>query len=85
MDVENVQVLLVEDEDLIVDMIKDALEDAGFAVTASASGEEALAAFDCGPGHCVLVTDINLGRNRMSNGRSPAKRGRDIPGWPSST
>ena len=37
MDVENVQVLLVEDEDLIIDMIKDALEDAGFAVTASAS------------------------------------------------
>ncbi|CUT12686.1 twocomponent response regulator [Bradyrhizobium sp.] len=80
MDVENVQVLLVEDEDLIIDMIKDALEDAGFAVTASASGEEALAAFDCGPRHCVLVTDINLGRNRMSGWEVARKVRESHPG-----
>ena len=55
-------VLLVEDEDLVLLMIQDALEEAGFQVIASRSGEDAIRVFEeRGDLICAVVTDINLG------------------------
>ncbi len=54
------KVLLVEDEPLILEVIKESLEDGGFAVTAVATGEEAVAALESGSPFHGLVTDVFL-------------------------
>ena len=53
-------VLLVEDEPLIVAVVEDALQEAGFAVTVAADGEEAQAALLSGLPFQGLLVDINL-------------------------
>ena len=54
-------ILLVEDEDLIREMLVEALEAAGFSTLAAADAQEAVALF-AQDGHEIrgLVTDINL-------------------------
>jgi CheY-like chemotaxis protein len=53
-------VLLVEDDELVLMLIQDSLEDAGFAVTVTREGQEALRRVSEGE-EAVLITDINLG------------------------
>jgi CheY-like chemotaxis protein len=53
-------VLLVEDEVLISDMVRETLADGGFAVHAVASAREALSYLATNAAVDVLFTDINL-------------------------
>lgn len=53
-------VLIVEDETLISHLVADWLNDRGFAVHETASGEEALAYIDGGGPVDVMFTDVNL-------------------------
>jgi CheY-like chemotaxis protein len=71
------RLLYVEDEPLILDLGVTAFEDAGFTVTAVASGAAAIAALDAG--HVdfkALITDIDLGG--QVDGWQVAKRAREL-------
>lgn len=52
-------ILLVEDEALLVDVIEDALKEAGFQVRAVLHGRDAMMAVEDGEFHAI-VTDIKL-------------------------
>lgn len=73
----SVRVLLVEDEILILELLKSALEDGGYEVLTAGSVEEAMPLLD-GAGRDVggLVTDVNLGGPQ--SGWDVAKRAREI-------
>jgi CheY-like chemotaxis protein len=75
-------ILVVEDEAPIQDFVEDALTDAGFHLTMSPSGEEALTLLKSGVvRYKALVTDINL--NGTMNGWELAKQVREIePSFP---
>jgi two-component system, cell cycle sensor histidine kinase and response regulator CckA len=65
-------VLLVEDDPLVLDVGRRALERAGYAVLAAGDTETAIAAADRHPGHIhLLITDVVLPR---ANGRELAAR-----------
>jgi len=53
-------ILLVEDEPLIVDLVSDALQEGGFAVTVAIDGPQGQAALTSGIEFQGLVTDIHL-------------------------
>jgi CheY-like chemotaxis protein len=55
-----ISVLVVEDEPLILDIIADELNDAGFNVIQATTGEEAVAILDSTPFIDLLLTDIRL-------------------------
>ena len=57
---DNPAVLLVEDEWLLRMELADALSEAGYNVTESATGEDALARLSKGESFDLLVTDIRL-------------------------
>jgi DNA-binding response OmpR family regulator len=75
-------ILVVEDDEPIQNIIKDALTDAGFDLTVSASGDEALTLLGSGVvKYRGLVTDINL-KGGM-NGWEVARQVREIdPSFP---
>ncbi|MDA9521315.1 transcriptional regulator [Bradyrhizobium sp. CCBAU 11434] len=54
------RILIVEDDYLIAEMVRDALSDGGFEPEVVGSGQEALHLLDDGGTYCALVTDINL-------------------------
>jgi len=54
-------VLLVEDEVLLIDLLTEALDEAGYAVTPCNSSEAGKAALESGGEFMALVTDIRLG------------------------
>ncbi|OAF13935.1 transcriptional regulator [Bradyrhizobium neotropicale] len=55
-------VLVVEDEELLQDIVHDALKEGGFDLTAVASGHEAVTMIDSGVVvYSALVTDVVLG------------------------
>jgi DNA-binding response OmpR family regulator len=57
-------VLIVEDENLLLREVEDALTDGGFAVETVSSGEEALSLLRGGTKtYSALVTDVGLGRD----------------------
>ena len=59
-------ILVVEDDHLTQSIVKDALEDGGFAIVIASSGEQAMELLDSADvKHRALVTDINLGRDRL--------------------
>ena len=61
---EAVTVLLVDDDALVHEVIRLALEDGGFEVLSAATGTEAIALLDARHTSIhALVTDINLGRD----------------------
>lgn len=61
----SIVVLVVEDEPMIQSLVQEALEEGGFQVEAVQSGEEAEKLL-AQPGRFrAVVTDVNLGRDRM--------------------
>jgi DNA-binding response OmpR family regulator len=75
-------ILVVEDEEPIQDFVKDALTDAGFDLTVSPSGDEALTLMRSGVvRYRALVTDVTL-QGEM-DGWEVAKQVREIdPAFP---
>jgi CheY-like chemotaxis protein len=58
----SVLVLVVEDEQLVLDVIADALLEGGFQTEAASSGDEAIRLLDASASkYRAVVTDINLG------------------------
>ena len=73
-----VSVLVVEDEELIQEIVNEALEDGGFDVVRAMTGEEAVAKLEAADAdYRALVTDIRLGRSALL-GWDVAKRAREI-------
>jgi CheY-like chemotaxis protein len=73
-------VLVAEDEALLHHILQDALEEAGFAVTVSASAEDAIALLEHQEAaYVALVTDIHLTRTGMT-GWDVARRARELNG-----
>jgi DNA-binding response OmpR family regulator len=73
-----VLIFVVEDEQAIQEVLKYALEDAGFAVSAASSGEDAMQMLNTnGEFFQALVTDVNLG-SPTTTGWDIAKRAREI-------
>jgi DNA-binding NtrC family response regulator len=69
--------LLVEDESLIIDVLEDALTDAGFEVLKAKSGAEALDAIEADAARIrAIVTDVRLGSGPV--GWAIAHRAREI-------
>jgi PAS domain S-box-containing protein len=54
------RLLVVDDEDLVREMLAEALEDAGFGVVVAADGTEALAVLAAGEVVSALVTDLSM-------------------------
>ena len=72
-----VTVLVVEDEPLIRETLEEVLGEAGYAVTAAATGEEALRLLNAeGQDFRALVTDINL--SGKATGWHVAHRAREL-------
>ena len=71
-------VLVVEDEALLQQVLQDLLEEAGFAVTVSASGEAAVERLQREEqAYVALVTDIHLSRSGLT-GWDVARRAREL-------
>ena len=74
---EAVTVLLVDDDPLVHEVIRLALEDGGFDVLSAATGSEAIEMLDAGHTSIhALVTDINLGKD--VDGWAVAKHAREL-------
>ena len=70
-------VLLVEDDEPLQDIVRDALKDGGFDLLTTASGEEAVTLLGSGVvKYSALVTDINLPGS--TNGWGIARQAREI-------
>ncbi|MGH9807944.1 MAG: response regulator, partial [Terriglobia bacterium] len=71
-------ILVVEDDQLLQRVVEETLTDGGFEIVIAASGENAIELLDTADGkYRALVTDVNLGRDRM-NGWDVARRAREI-------
>ena len=71
-------ILVVEDDQLLQRVVEETLTDGGFDIVIAASGENAVELLDIADGkYRALVTDVNLGRDRM-NGWDVARRAREI-------
>jgi DNA-binding response OmpR family regulator len=70
-------ILLVEDDTLILEVLSEVLQDAGFSVVAAESGRAAYRQLgrDADP-FCAIVTDVNLGDG--PDGWAVARRGREL-------
>ncbi|HVL79529.1 MAG TPA: response regulator [Sphingomicrobium sp.] len=73
-----VSLLVIDDESLIAEMVKEVLEEGGFEVIVAHSSEEAMAAIDAkgATGLAGLVTDVNLGST--ITGWDIARRAREL-------
>ena len=60
-----VVILVVEDDLTIQSVIEESLSDGGFEITIASSGEQAIELMGANPQFRAVVTDINLGRDRM--------------------
>lgn len=71
-------ILVVEDDQLLQRVVEETLTDGGFDIVIAVSGENAVELLDTADGkYRALVTDVNLGRDRM-NGWDVARRAREI-------
>ncbi|MBR0871390.1 response regulator [Bradyrhizobium tropiciagri] len=71
------QILIVEDDPLVQDIVREALEDGGFQTQIVASGEAALALLNSGAtNYRALLTDVHL--TGTVTGWDVAKRAREI-------
>ena len=75
---EGVLVLVVEDDLLTQDIVRSALEDAGFGVLIASTGAAAIELLEGSRGGAIraVVTDVNLGRG--NDGWQVARRAREI-------
>lgn len=79
-EVHQARVLIVEDEPLIREVMAELLEEAGFEVTATCTGDEA-AILLADDGFALLLTDINM--PGLIDGVDLAKHARQVhPGMP---
>jgi CheY-like chemotaxis protein len=68
-------VLVVEDQDMVISVLKEGLTEAGFAVKTVMSGDEAMAAIDAaGMSISTLITDIISGWSKGGILASPRAR-----------
>ena len=82
---DNQQVLIVEDEALLQQLSQGVLEEAGFAVIVSISGEEAIEHLQRQDRACVaLVTDVHLTRSGAT-GWDVARRARELTACPTAS
>jgi len=82
--VENLLVILVvEDDHLIQSIVEESLSEGGFEIVIASSGENAVELLDASDGkYRALVTDINLGRDKI-DGWDVARHAREIdPNFP---
>ncbi|WP_439395417.1 response regulator [Bradyrhizobium sp. PMVTL-01] len=70
------RILIVEDDYLIAEMVREALAEGGFETEVVPSGQEALALLDDDRKYRALVTDINL--QDEHTGWQVAKRAREL-------
>jgi DNA-binding response OmpR family regulator len=71
-------ILVVEDDQMIQGLVNETLSDGGFDVVIATSGEEAVKLLDVSDiKYRALVTDINLGRDRL-DGWDVARHAREI-------
>ncbi|MGY8634546.1 response regulator [Bradyrhizobium sp. 14AA] len=70
------RILVVEDDYLIAEMVREALAEGGFETEVVASGQEALSLLDDDHKYRALVTDINLQDERT--GWQVATRAREL-------
>lgn len=69
--------LLVDDERLIVELLRESLEEGGFTVETAASSTDAFDCLDARNGELAgLITDVNLGGN--GTGWDVARRAREL-------
>ncbi|WP_322518036.1 response regulator [Rhodopseudomonas palustris] len=61
----SIVVLVVEDDPMIQSVVQEALEEGGFDAVIASSGEEAVKLLDDLQRFRALLTDVNLGRDRM--------------------
>jgi DNA-binding response OmpR family regulator len=61
----SILVLVVEDEPMIQSVVREALEEGGFDVEVAPSGEQAKKLLEDPERFRAVLTDINLGRDRM--------------------
>ncbi|MBI5128072.1 MAG: response regulator [Rhodopseudomonas palustris] len=61
----SIVILVVEDDLMIQSVVREALEEGGFDVVIAASGEEAAKLIGEPDRFRALLTDVNLGRDRM--------------------
>jgi DNA-binding NtrC family response regulator len=74
----NVLIFVAEDEISIQEVLQDALEDAGFAVSVASSAADAIKKLDAeGADFRALITDVNLGSSKLT-GWDVAKHAREI-------
>lgn len=78
---EGLHVLFVDDEEMVVDVVRGLLEPLGYAVTGCLRGEEALDAVRANPGGFnVLVTDLQMpGMSGLQLARAVARLRADLP------
>ena len=70
-------ILFVDDEELIFEVVKEALEEGGFTVRPAHTAEAAMAALEKGANELAgLITDINLGST--TTGWKIARRAREL-------
>ena len=76
-------ILVIEDDQLIQSVVEEALKEGGFEIAIASSGENAVKLLDASDGkYRALVTDVNLGRDKM-DGWEAAQRAREIdPAFP---
>ncbi|ABE38963.1 response regulator receiver [Rhodopseudomonas palustris BisB5] len=78
----SIVILVVEDDPMIQSIVLEALEEGGFEAVIASSGEEAVDLLTDGDRFRGLVTDVNLGRDRMP-GWEVGRRVREIdPAFP---
>jgi DNA-binding response OmpR family regulator len=71
-------IMVVEDDQLIQSVVEETLSEAGFEVAIASSGEKAVELLESSEGrYRALVTDINLGRDKI-DGWDVARHAREI-------
>jgi CheY-like chemotaxis protein len=76
-------ILVVEDDDIIQNVVAEAMAEGGFEIVIASSGERAMELLDRSEGKFrALVTDVDLGRDKLS-GWEVARHAREInPDFP---
>ncbi|MFC0241538.1 response regulator [Rhodopseudomonas telluris] len=78
----SIVILVVEDEPMIQSVVQEALEEGGFKVEVAASGEQAQQLLEDPQRFRAVLTDVNLGRDRL-DGWDVGRIVREIdPGFP---